>query len=67
MKLVTKTPGVMIEEIQYEPTAAELYWWYSGTNAGPDPKNPYAPRRSSVRQKRFVSDNPAKRGDGGTV
>lgn len=43
---ITKNLGTFkhIEEQEYTPTAEELYWYYSGTNAGLDPDNPYRKR-----------------------
>jgi len=30
------------KEVEYTPTVQELNYWYSGTNSGIDPNNPYA-------------------------
>lgn len=32
------------EEYDYTPTVEEMFWWYSGTNAGFTKDNPYAPK-----------------------
>ena len=46
MQIIRKSTWVHTEITEYEPTTAELHYWYSGTHAGPDPNNPYAPRHS---------------------
>jgi len=42
-----------IKEIEYNPTPAELNYWYSGTHAGIDPNNPYAKRGMRVERIKF--------------
>lgn len=52
MKIV-KDEGVFRKTTEYEytPTPLELYWWYSGTNAGFTRDNPYANRSGEVTRR----------------
>ena len=47
---ISQSLGVFehIRETEYTPTVDELKYWYSGTNAGIDPNNPYKLRGMSV-------------------
>lgn len=55
---MNKLPGIKIikdgglwkkiSEQIYHPTIEELYWYYSGTHAGLDPKNPYSLHRTNT-------------------
>lgn len=38
---------------EYTPEIAELHYWYSGTHAGIDPRNPYSRKRSRVRKTTY--------------
>lgn len=47
MRLVTDNGLYRSITVQdYEPTPAEMHYYYSGTHAGPDPNNPYAPKHA---------------------
>lgn len=43
-KVSTKLYRKVEEVHHYRPTADEIKYWYSGTHAGLDPDNVYAPR-----------------------
>lgn len=36
------------------PTSLELYFWYSGTNAGITTDNPYRPKNLHSKKTRYV-------------
>lgn len=51
---IVKDLGVFrqTEEYEYTPTLAELFYYYSGTNAGYTRDNPYAPKHGATVTKR---------------
>lgn len=55
--LIKENHGLHEKVVSYEynPTSEELLYWYSGTNAGVDPKNPYARKHSlSVKRTEYI-------------
>ena len=59
MKVVTINQNLYREvtEYDYTPTPAELHYWYSGTHAGTDPDNPYAPLKGmTVTKVKYVPE-----------
>lgn len=50
MKIITQAIYEHTTVEEYTPSKDELYWWYGGTHAGLDPKNPYALRKTRITE-----------------
>jgi len=48
IQITTRQLVEAVTTTTYYPEPAELYFYYSGTHAGFDPKNPYSRKRSGV-------------------